>query len=291
MICKNLKSHILNLKLIVCLGLLIVSSPSFSQQKKDTAKSTKIVKHKILLVPVKTTMIMSEIGKAVNASTHLTYAKIMEAFRSRLDLAIYTAFKQNYTTISFLQDKKKADTTLGYIYSSIGYKYDLLPGQDSSGENHAEFDPKLQKTNFIKKGQLQVPIDYSKRFMNVSFANPHLLSYLNKKEGADIFIFINELDIKNVANTPTEDLTASNFRREVMVQYSIVNSQKQYIAKGILTTYFPSNVNDPKVIGEKYFAVIAQAMLKEFVSGLQKNQTIKNTPGAVHHKKAPPKKK
>lgn len=287
----NLKFHIIHLKSIICLGLLIVSFASFAQQKADSAKSTTTLKHKILLVPVKTTMIMSEIGKAVNTATHLSYAKITEAFRSSLDLALYSTFKQNYTTISFLQEKKKGDTTLAYIYSCIGYKYDLLPGQDSAGENHAEFDPKQQKQHFTHNGQLQVPIDYSKRFMNVSFDNPHLLATLNKKNGATIFIFINELDIKNVANTPTEDLTASNFRREVTVQYSILNNLKQSLAKGVLTTYFPSNVNDPKVIGEKYFSLIAQSMLQELIKGLQKNQQIKNTPGAVHPRKAPVKKK
>ncbi len=277
--------------IIVCLGLLIVSFTSFAQQKADTAKTAAAVKHKILLVPVKTTMIMSEIGKAVNTATKLSYAKIMEAFRYRLDQAIYNTFKPSSSITSFLQEKKKGDTTLAYIYSNIGCKYDLLPGQDSTGENHAEFDSKQVKQHFIKKGQLQVPIDYSKRFMNVSFANTHLLAILNKNTGADIFIFVNELDIKNVANTPTEDLTASNFRREVMVQYSIVNAKKQYIAKGILTTYFPANINDPKIIGEQYFKVIAQSMLKEFIVGLKKNEQIKNTPGAVHPKKITPKKK
>lgn len=233
---------------------------------------------------------MSEIGKAVNSATHLSYAKITESFRYNLDLALYNTFKQNYTVKSLLQARKKTDSTLIYIYNSIGYNYDLIPGADTTGESHAEFDPKQQKTKFIKNGQLQVPMDYSKRFMNAHIINPHLLSALNKIYGADIFIFVNELDIKNVANTPTEDLTASNFRREVMVQYTIMNDKKQYLAKGTLITYFPNNVNDPKVIGEKYFTIIALDMAKELAKGLAKNHTIKSTPGAVHHKKPPVKK-
>jgi hypothetical protein len=267
MICKNLKS-------IVFGGLLIVSIASFSQQNKDTAKSA-IVKHKILLVPFKPTMLMSEIGKAVNTSTHLSYKKIVEAFRYRMDLALYGTFKPSYSTVSFIQASQKGDTSLAYIYSSIGYKYDLLPGHDSSGESHAEFDPKLQKEHFLHNGQLQVPIDYSKRFMNVHIGNPQLLPYLSNKYKADIFIFINELDIKNVSNNATEDLTQSNFRREVTVQYSIVNSQNHYLARGILTTYFPYTENNPAIIGEKYFTVIAQSMLKELNKGLQRTKAVK----------------
>jgi len=254
-----------------CLALVMVSVPLFSQENKDTTKSTAPIYHKVLLIPFKPTMLMNEIGKAVNTSTHLTYNKIVEAFRYQMDLTLYTAFRQSYSTISLLQKRKKGDTTIAYIYTSIGYKYDLLNSHDSSGENHAEFDPKQQKTHFVHNGQLQVPMDYSKRFMNVTVINPHLLTYLNKKYGTDIFIFINEMDIKNVSN-PTQDLTQSNFRREVTVQYSILNIQNHYLAKGILTTYFPYKENDPKIIGDQYLSVIAQSMKAELVKGLEKER-------------------
>jgi len=282
MICKNLKSHISYLKLIVFPGLLIVSTSLFSQQNKDTAKSA-VVKHKILLIPFKPTMLMDEIGKAVNTSTHLSYNKIAEAFRYRMDLALYNTFRQPYSTVSLIQAPQKGDTTLAYIYTSIGYKYDLLPGHDSSGESHAEFDPKLQKEHFMHNGQLQVPMDYSKRFMNVAIANPNLLTYLNKKYDADIFVFINEVDIKNVSNNATEDLSQSNFRREVTVQYSILNTQKHYLAKGILTTYFPYTVNDPKIIGEQHFTIIAHAMMRELQKGIQKSEGVKTKYSTLNH--------
>ena len=238
--------------ILVFLGLLIVSSPLFAQQNKDTT-----IKHKILLVPFKPVMFMNEIGRAVNTKTHLSYDQITKAFRFRLDLALYTAFKQTYATASLIQAPKQADTTLTYIYKSVNYSYDLLPGDStSSGENHAEFDPTLQKKHFINRGQLQVPMDYSKRFMNAHIANPHLLGYLNKKYGADIIVFINELDIKNISNSNTEDLTESNYKRLVIVQYSIINLQKHYLAKGVLTTYFPYAENDPKVMGKNISAIL-----------------------------------
>ncbi len=274
----------------VCLGLLIVSTHLFSQQTKVAPKSADSIKHSILLIPVKPTMIMSEIGKAVNTTTKLSYPKIAQAFRYSLDLALYNTLKQTYNVKSLIQTKKKSDSTLLYIYNSIGYNYDIIPGHDS-GESHSEFDPKQQKTHFIKNGQLQVPMDYTKRFMNTYVVNPKLLPKLNSVFGSDIIVFINELDIRNVANTLTEDLTASNFRREIMVQYTILNAQKQYLAKGVLTTYFPHNMNDPKIIGEKYFAIIAADMSKELAKGLAKAQAFKDKPGAIHSPKKVTKKK
>lgn len=270
--------------IFVFLGLSIVSSTLFSQQSKDTAKNT-VVEHKILLVPFKSTMLMSEIGKAVNASTYLSYKKIVAAFRYRMDLALYNTFRKSYSTISYFQPDQKGDTNLAYIYASIGCKYDLLPGRDTSGESHAEFDPKQQKKHFIHNGELQVPQDYSKRFMNVSIDNPQLLSYLNKKYAADIFVFVNEVDIKNVSNNATEDLTESNYHREVIVQYTIVNTQNHYLARGILITYFPYNENNPTVIGEKYFTVIAHSMLKELNRGLQKADGVKTKLPVTHRLK------
>jgi len=278
MICKNLKSIFLP-------GLLIVSFSLSAQQNKDTAKST-LIKHKILLVPFKPTMLMSDIGKAVNKSTNLSYNKIVEAFRYRMDLAIYNTLKLNYSTVSLFQTPQKGDTTLSYIYSAVSYKYDLVQSHDSLGESHAEFDPKQQKEHFMHNGQLQVPIDYSKRFMNVSAAStsPNLLPYLNKKYNTDIFVFINELDIKNVSNNATEDLNQSNFRREATVHYTILNLQNHYLTKGILTTYFPYSVNDPKIIGEQYFTIIAHSMMKELIRGLQKADGVKPKSPTINHK-------
>jgi hypothetical protein len=252
--------------------LFIVLSPFTlvlnAQVKTDTSK---IPNYRILFIPFEPNMFMSEIGKAVNASTKMSYKDITESFRENLDAALRNAFKVHNTSVSLLLNKKKPDTTLRYIYNSIGYKFDLIPGKDS-GETHEEFDPKAQQTHFIHNGQLDVPIDYSTRFMNVNVVNPHLLSSLNKKYGATIFIFVNELDIRNVANTPGEDLTASNFRRQVTVQYSILNMHNQYITDGILTAYFPANVNNPPVIGEKYFSIIGNEMLESFNEAILKRK-------------------
>lgn len=268
---KHLKSFLSYSRRMVYVGLLLSYTPIISQQHADTAKAAP-VKHKIVLVPFKPTMFMNAIGKAVNSKTHLGYEQITEAFRYQMDLALYNTFKQAYSTASLIQKPSPKDTTLHYIYGSIGYNYDLLPNDSLADENHAEFDPKLQKKHFVNNGQLQVPMDYSKRFMNVHIGNSQLLPYLNKEYGSDIVVFVNEVDIKNVSNTTTEDLTQSNYRRQVTVQYSIVDMQKHYLAKGILTTYFPYTENDPNVIGEKYFTVIAHAMLASLQKGLQKKQ-------------------
>lgn len=222
----------------------------------------------MLLIPFQPKMCMSEIGKEVHAKTNMSFDEITKTFRSQLNLAMYNALRKGNTTISLLEGSYRSDSVLQYIYESIGYQYDVVPGTAPDVAGQKEHDPKNDKNQFIKNGQLEVPVDYSKRFMNVSFANKHLLSDLTAKYSTDTYIFINELDIKNVPNVASEDLSAEEFRREVTVHYSIVDKDGKYISKGIATTYFPYSENDPKTIGEKYFSIIAHHILKDYIQAL-----------------------
>jgi hypothetical protein len=229
--------------------------------RRDTAT------RKMLIIPFETKMCMSEIGKEVHAKTNLSFDAITAEFRNQLDLAMYAAFRNSYSAVSVLQGRHKGDTTLDYIYSSIGYQYDIVPGSTPDAAGQSEHD-KSQKNHFINNGQLQVPVDYSNRFMNASINNPNLLSDLAKKFSTNTYVFINELDIKSVANTTTDNLSEEMYRRQVIVHYSILDKDGKYVSKGIATTYFPQNENEPRVIGEKYFSVVAHTILKDYIQAV-----------------------
>jgi hypothetical protein len=247
-----------------------INSRGASEVPKDTvlsrlatSKIDTVLTHKVLIVPFETKMVMSEIGKEVNAKTHLSYNAITEEFRKEMDLAMFAAIKKNCTTVSLLDGKPKSDSTLAYIYGSTSYSYDIVPGtvpESGSKDNK-------NNGNYIKNGQLEVPVDYSQRFMNISFLNPKLLPDLGTKYNTDTYIFLNELDIKNVENN-ANNLSDDAYRREVTVHYSIVDNTGHYVSKGIATTYFPYHENDPKVIGEKYFPALAKTIEKDYIKGL-----------------------
>src|SRR6185312_3970567 len=263
-------------------ALLFISASSFAQHSgtrgsnmmNDSAmakllhiKTDTVMPHKILLVPFEPKMFMSEIGKDVNAKTHMDFNAITSEFRKELDLALYWALRNNCTTVSLLDGKHSSDTTITYIYKSTSYAYEPVPGTIVDAGGSKEYDPKNQKTHYVDQGQLKVPVDYTKRFMNTKVENPKLLGQLSSLYNADTYVFINELDIKNVDN-PTENLSEDAYRRQVIVHYSIIDNSGHYVAKGISTTYFPYRENDPKVIGDKYFSVIAHAIAKNYIQGL-----------------------
>jgi hypothetical protein len=223
--------------------------------------------HKILLIPFYSKMCMTEISKDVHDATHLDAAGIIEQFRTQLDLSMYLTLRKNNSTISLLQPGRyKSDSVIGYIYASTGYKFDNVPGAVPD----ATTDTKDKNGRYLHNGELEVPVDYSKRFMNTTISNPHLLEDLYKKYHTDTFVFINELDIKNV-NNPTENLSDDTYRREVDVHYSIMDKNAKPIAKGMATTYFPFRENDPKEIGEKYFSQIAAYIVKDYAQGVTIN--------------------
>ncbi|HSY77556.1 MAG TPA: hypothetical protein VK890_11900 [Bacteroidia bacterium] len=252
-----------------------INSRGSNQKSTDTAlnrllgnKKDTVMTHKILLIPFEPKMLMSEIGKEVNAKTHLTYAGITQEMRKELDLAMFGALRRSCVTVSLLDGKQKSDSTLAYIYGSTSYSYDIVPGTTPDAGSK---DKTTAKGQYIKNGQLEVPVDYSQRFMNVSILNPKLLTDLSTQYHTDTYVFINELDIKNVDNNST-NLSDETYRREVTVHYSVVDNTGHYISKGVATTYFPYSENDPKEIGEKYFSLVGRLILKNYVDGLNKDK-------------------
>jgi hypothetical protein len=245
----------------------LISSDT-SARALANSKDNAAPQHRILLVPFTPKMCMSEIGKDVHTATNLNFDQITQAFRKQLDLAMYSALRKSYIPVSLLQGKDRSDSVLGYIYSGTGYHYDPVPGavvDVGAPDNRAD-----AKDKYVNKGQLQVPVDYTKRFMNVSFSNQNLLTELSKKYNTDTYVFINELDIQNV-NNPTENLNDATYRRQVTVHYSILDKDGKSIAKGLSTTYFPFGENDPKEIGEKYFTLVAHDILKNYAQGITIN--------------------
>jgi len=233
--------------------------------KKDTTMA-----HRLLLVPFEPKMLMSEIGKDINAKTHQSYNAITDELREELDMAMYSSLRRSCVTVDLLDGRQHSDSMLAYIYGSTSYSYDMVPGtapdQGSKDKN--------KTGRYINNGQLEVPVDYSQRFMNINILNPNLLKELGSRYNTDTYVFINELDIKNVDNNAT-NLSDETYRRQVIVHYSIVDNTGHFVSKGIATTYFPYSENDPKEIGAKYFTVIGRIILKNYVQGLVSDAKVK----------------
>lgn len=227
-------------------------APPSAVEKKDTRK--------VLVIPFEPKLYMSEIDQNVNKETKMNFNQIRYAFRSGLDYSVVAEFKKKYSVVSLLSDTAKSMNDQYYIYSSIAYKYDVVP--DSTGKKQA--DNTINKPK-IQNGQITVATNDQRKFMNTKITNPNLLATLHKKYGTEIFIFINQLDMKiNVDNSGNN--TTGGFDRTAAVHYSIFDLGGNLLNSGLATKNFPANANNPNRIVKGYFSGIAETILANYLA-------------------------
>ena len=203
--------------------------------------------HKALLIPFEPKLYLSEIDQSINRETKLNFEQIRHTFRMGLDFDVATAFRKSLPVVSLMNDTANSDDMQKLIYSSIGYDYSLLP--DANGKMPKDANAGQSK---IQNGQLTVTTNNQQRFMNTKLLNSKLLLSLSQHYGTDVFIFINELDIK--------------FDHTVTIHYSIFNDKGKSIAAGIAVQHFTSTENDPKKIIHTCFAELADKIYAQYLS-------------------------
>lgn len=210
----------------------------------------------VLVIPFEPKLYMSQIDKKVNEETKWSFNQIRNKFRSDLMFFISTELKKKFNTYSLLEDSVKTAKDLDYIYESIGYDYIAVPennnGKIKSGKEEE------QNNGGIKNGQLSTTMKNGKRFMNTKIIAPDMLSYLSNKYGANTFLFINELDIKNEPKAIVDMNSTDAFEREVTVHYTVVDASGNSINSGIATSRFSYNQNKPKAIITENFSKVSQ---------------------------------
>lgn len=240
------------------------NSTRLSNDKVKTlpgSSSEKTEERKVLVIPFEPKLYMSEIDQHVNKETKLNFKQIRGAFRSGLDYAVTTEFKKKYKVVSLLNDSSRSTMDQTYVYQSIGYKYEILPDPEKKDEK-----PVTENTP-IQNGQLMVSTNDRKKYMNTKIINPNLLQTLHKKYKTDIFVFINQLDLKN--NVDTKTLVASEtYERIASVHYSIFDLNGKLLDSGLAAKSFPSTANNPNKIVNSYFTDIAETILQNFVTAI-----------------------
>lgn len=239
-------------------------------KKKDAGE----VKPIALVIPFEPKLYMSEIDQNVSKESKLNAKQIRYAFRSGLDYMVVAEFKKMYSVVSLMSDTSHSLLDQRYIYESIGYKYEVVPAENGTiqKDNLAESDK-------VKNGQLTVVTNDQRKFMNTKITNPNLLPVLHKKYGADVFIFINELDIKLSADNSGRTNGNGSYERTVAVHYSIYDVNGNLLNAGLVAKNFPSATNDVKKIVNGYFNEVAGTMYHNYVTATTSKKT--NDKGAL----------
>jgi len=220
--------------------------------RKPQSTREALDKHKAMLIPFEKRMYLSEIDHLINRETKLSAQQIRTTFREGLDEQLYKKLKAKMGVLSLLDDTVKTKKDLASIYQYLSYDYQKVPNQ---ANYQAPKNEKNQKQ--IDKGQLAVETNNDARFMNARVKNATLVPYLTGKYKTDLFIFINQLEIKAGEATASTDMALNNSPRRIVVHYTVYTDDAREINSGIAETSFPYNLNNPTKIVNTYFSIIA----------------------------------
>jgi hypothetical protein len=209
-----------------------------------------VSKHKIMIIPFENRMYLSEIDFMINKETKLTAKQIKATMRDGLNEQFYKKLKPKMSVVDLLEDTTKTKKDLADIYQYLSYQYLKVPDQNNYKPPVKEKDEKT-----IKNGQLVVESNSDTRFMNAKLKNATLVPYLGAKYKTDLYLFINELDIKALNGSPA-DLNSSSTRK-IVLHYTVYTLDAKEINSGIAEVNLPTNVNNPSKIINTYFAQLA----------------------------------
>lgn len=247
------------LSVIVCLTVKS-QDKTISSGNKPTTKEA-VSKHKIMIVPFENRMYLSEIDFMINKETKLTAKQIKATMRDGLNEQFYKKLKSKMPVVDLLDDTTKTKKDLEDIYQYLSYQYLKVPDQ-----NNYKPPVKEKEEKTINNGQLVVESNSDVRFMNAKLKNATLVPYLGGKYKTDLYLFINELDIKALNGSPT-DLNATTSRK-IVLHYTVYTLDAREINSGIAEVNLPTNVNSPTKIINTYFAQLADIVVARIEKAL-----------------------
>jgi len=259
-----------NLKRIYFLFILSCYAVNlFAQEKvistKTTTEREATTTHKAMLIPFEPKLYMSEIDRNINLETKLSARDIKHKFRDGLNEQIYKAFKASkYNVVDLMEDTTKYKKDIEHVYQYLSYEYMKVPDQNNYKAPKKEKDEKK-----IDKGQLTVETNSDARFMNAKITNPKVVPILFSKYKTDVFVFINQLDIKaGGSKDPLDPRDSTNPNRKIIVHYTVYTVDGKEINSGIAEEEFDPALNNPKKIIDKHFSKIALLIVQRVNKGL-----------------------
>jgi len=243
-------------------GLCFVSTGFFAQNKtiseKEKTERGPVSKHKIMLVPFEPRLYLGEIDFAINLETKLSARQIKFQFRDGLNEQFAKALKAGkYGVLDLMEDTIKYKKDTEAIYASLVYDYMKVPDQ-----NNYQPPKKEKQGKPIENGQLNVETNSDQRFMNAKFNNSKIIPQLYGKYKTDVFVFINQLDIKaGGTNEPAQPYKTPSTKRKIIVHYTVYTFEGKEINSGTLEEEFAEDLNVPKKIIDKHFGKLAQTLV------------------------------
>jgi hypothetical protein len=235
---------------------------------RDTIKAY----NKVLIVPFEQNRYLCGIQKNFAESSNKSHTEIVNYFRYGLISEIQNEFLYHHRTLSLLHNADSIKD-LYKTYSSISYAFTPLPEPEEDQKQKGK-KIKNEKYTKIEDGQVKSKREIIPKFAKVVLIKPEILGYLNQKYGADIFLFVTELDIENDISDPIAFIN-NEYLRFIKVHYCLIDNKGDFLSEGVVKVNFPNNLNDIYILKKEYFPVLARLLAKELPPSTRKNSADK----------------
>jgi len=240
-------------KSVLLVLLLIASSVTKAQDSAST---------KILLVPFNPDMYLSDIEQDIIQNTKMSPEEYRAYFRRALDLKLQGELKTYRPTVSLMSDQDGNDKKeLRAFYGQAGYTY-MEPVGKGLGKVTDKKKSLFEKKTAEDKAPLYITTRGDDKFMNAAISNKNYYNALMSANNCNYMVSINQFEFKTNYSSCI-DLSRQVYRRELIIHYSIWDSNTKLLGGNFLVVYFPSDINKPQEIAEKTYKSIAEALLQQ----------------------------
>jgi hypothetical protein len=183
--------------------------------------------------------------------------QVRAIYRTGISEKLNASLSSTYQTHSLLQDlRPEAFEDMNRIYASIDYSFDtsfaiLHPRPDSASKG--SWNEKKARKKELEQRTLNGKVI----FTNVKVLDPNLLSFLQSKYGADIFVFLTQAEIKTNAKD-CMDLQSGIYQRDIMIHYAVFDNTGNQLYGDVASIKFPSNSNEIGDIMAQNFPALSE---------------------------------
>jgi hypothetical protein len=225
----------------------------FAQQaelKVENTSADSILYHKVMLIPYDPLFYLSDAEQDIIEQTKKEPQLIRESFRRTIDLDIKLAVEKSLPCISMLYDADSIPSlkdALSLVYSKTGYRYEKpmpLPFHPEKKDTLKNKKNPLEKESYDSKTAAQyITVKGTDQYMNAVVNKPSVLNDLYRQYGTDIFIYVNQFEIKTNYKSCL-DIANKIYKRELMLHFSVYDKNGKQLAGAYAMSFFPSDSNN-----------------------------------------------
>lgn len=245
-------------------GELQIEQPGSKQELSPNNADSLIALHKVMLIPYDPMFYLSDAEQDIMEQTNRDPQLTRSAFRRNIDFEIQRAIEKSHPCISVLNDEDSLPSlreTLISLYSKTGYRYDKpmpVPVKKEKPDSLKSIKYKVEKDALDSKTAAQyLTVKGDAQYMNAVISKPALLNDLYVQYGTDIFVFVNQFEIKTNYNNCL-DIANKIYQRELLLHFSVYDKSGKQLAGTYAMTFFPSDSNLAQDIMKNCFPQLAR---------------------------------